>query len=582
MSNSRKKTGVVIPVAVWMAAMTNHAIGVEITPNPNPAGNTITIDTADVESHGEPYETSGTINILSGGVLTNFREFTILSGTVSIELGGKLINDAEEGVFVVDEVGSFYNFGIIDNYGRLKNSWAFGNRLGSVFNNYAGAALTNTRGMDQRGTLINAGVFLNSVDVFSGDGAGLQNVGDWINTAGSLFTNLGVADNFGTITNSGFIQNRLGASGGITQGKFENRNTVDNLAGGEISNEHRWFNRSGSIINNSGTFTNSIRGLGLSNESGSTINNLAGGTFHADQVVNSSGQINNAGTFHISAMGAIGDTGGGTYTQTNGSTTVNGQLDASIIDIQAGLLAGTGMLDGTVTIGLDASIGPGNPVGPGNSVGTMTILVDLDLSGTLAIELAGPETFDVLDVGGIANLGGDLNVSILDGYTSMAGDTMGILTAVGGISGTFDTVNLPTRFGGLEWFVNYNPTNVTLVTTYAADFDEDGDVDENDLVLWEGGFGSTMAVHNDGDADGDLDADGTDFLNWQQQFGSGLEPPVVVSNVAIPEPMSVILFMLGCAAIGLLSQPGRTGRSPWRVVSESKGPSSCARINREM
>jgi hypothetical protein len=337
------------------------------------------------------------------------------------------------------------------------------------------------------------------------------------------------------MSNSGLMTNRLGASGGITQGKFSNRNTIDNLVDGEISNEHRWFNRSGSVINNSGTFTNSIRGLGLSNEGGSTINNLDSGTFHADQVVNSSGQISNAGTFDISATGAIGDTGGGTYTQTNGSTIVNGQLAASVIDIQGGSLSGTGTLTGPVTIGAEAS------VGPGNSLGTMTITGNLDQFGTLAIELGGPSAFDVLDVSGIANLGGDLNVSILPGYTPLAGDSFGILTAAGGISGTFDPLNGPALPGRLEWFVNYNPANVTLVTTFAADFDEDGDVDENDLLLWEGGFGDTTAVHMDGDADSDLDVDGTDFLVWQREFTGGSGSP---ASVAVPEPANVLLMLV--------------------------------------
>ena len=351
-------------------------------------------------------------------------------------------------MFVVDEVGTLTNAGTIDTNGRMKNSWSFRNQLGSILNNNVGAGLTNTNGMDQRGTLINAGGFLNSVDVFSGDGAALQNVGDWTNTAGSLFTNLGVVENFGKITNSGVMENRLGASGGITQGKFSNRNTVNNLAGGVISNKHRWFNRSGSVINNSGTFTNAISGLGLSNETGSTINNLAGGVFNADQTVNSAGQINNAGTFNISATGSIGDTGGGTYTQTDGSTIVNGQLTASDIDIQGGSLGGNGTLSGPVTIGAAASIGPGN------SQGTLTIIGDLDLLGTLAIELAGPATFDLLDISGIATLGGGLNVSFLDGYAPAAGESFDVLLAEA-IIGEFDPLSLELPGNGLKWDITY-------------------------------------------------------------------------------------------------------------------------------
>jgi hypothetical protein len=455
MLEERWKLSTALLFAGLLIVTANNAAAVELAPSPNPGGNTIIISTTDVESHGEPYETFGTINIVDGGVLTNFREFTILSGIVSVESGGRLVNDADEGVFTVDEVGSLSNLGIIDNYGRLKNSWSFSNALGSVFNNYVGAALTNTNGMDQRGTLVNSGGFLNSVDVFSGDGAALQNVGLWTNTVDSVFTNLGVVENFGTISNSGFMQNRLGASGGITQGKISNRNTINNLAEGVIINEYRWFNRSGSTINNSGIFTNSIGGLGLSNESGSSINNLAGGIFKADQVVNNAGQINNAGTFNISATGAIGDTGGGTYTQTDGSTIVNGQLDASDIDIQGGSLTGTGTLNGPVTIGAEASIGPGS------SPGSMTINGDIDLNGLFLIEIGGLTSgteYDVLNVTGTANLGGTLDVDFFDLggglFGASLGDTFDILTAET-LSGKFDVFTLAILGAGLDWQIDY-------------------------------------------------------------------------------------------------------------------------------
>jgi hypothetical protein len=56
----------------------------------------------------------------------------------------------------------------------------------------------------------------------------------------------------------------------------------------------------------------------------------------------------------------------------------------------------------------------------------------------------------------------------------------------------FDTVNLPALPGDLLWFVNYSATSVELVSTYGADFDEDGDVDDDDLTSWQGGFGSGL------------------------------------------------------------------------------------------
>jgi hypothetical protein len=70
--------------------------------------------------------------------------------------------------------------------------------------------------------------------------------------------------------------------------------------------------------------------------------------------------------------------------------------------------------------------------------------------------------------------------------------------------------------------------------TYTADFDRDGDVDDDDLTRWENGFGTQPnATVGQGDENGDGDVDGFDFLAWQQQKGSVLPPlpPATASSV---------------------------------------------------
>ena len=62
---------------------------------------------------------------------------------------------------------------------------------------------------------------------------------------------------------------------------------------------------------------------------------------------------------------------------------------------------------------------------------------------------------------------------------------------------------------------------VTPVPPLLADFDHDGDVDGQDFLIWQSGFGTVSgATKSDGDADGDGDVDGSDFLIWQAEFGS--------------------------------------------------------------
>ena len=98
----------------------------------------------------------------------------------------------------------------------------------------------------------------------------------------------------------------------------------------------------------------------------------------------------------------------------------------------------------------------------------------------------------------------------------------------------------------IDWVRAYRP--VSLV----ADFEEDGDVDSNDLARWEAGYAFPGAVpHVLGDADGDQDADGLDFLVWQTQYGSNNPLAISALNTA-PEPTTAALLALACVALGSL------------------------------
>ena len=68
----------------------------------------------------------------------------------------------------------------------------------------------------------------------------------------------------------------------------------------------------------------------------------------------------------------------------------------------------------------------------------------------------------------------------------------------------------------------------------AGDFDEDGDVDGDDLARWTEGFGAAgSATHTQGDADADQDVDGGDFLVWQRELGPS---SAIAAAVVVPEP----------------------------------------------
>ncbi len=104
-----------------------------------------------------------------------------------------------------------------------------------------------------------------------------------------------------------------------------------------------------------------------------------------------------------------------------------------------------------------------------------------------------------------------------------------------------------TGFFNVEGFnVEYEVTSAS--SSFAADFDGDGDVDGNDLADWQVSYG----IDSGADADGDLDSDGRDFLVWQRQFGSGI--PLSTATTSIPEPNAMVLLVGGFACTIFLTR----------------------------
>jgi T5SS/PEP-CTERM-associated repeat protein len=287
---------------------------------------------------------------------------------------------------------------------------------------------------------------------------------------------------------------------------------------------------------------------------GSGIVNVASGAeVFADQMFIALGPESN-GTVNVDGPGSelvvdkqleIGVQGVGSLAVTNGAqiavlsfpTTIglNGQLSGD--GLFRGKLRNTGLL----------SPGGASPGALTMQEGDYTQTSD----GELRIELASASSYDQLLIidDHVATLAGTLTVNLLDSFVPTPGQSYTILTA-DDVDGTFATETLPS-VPGLIFDVIYNSNSVvvTVFPAFTADFDEDGDVDADDLNQWQGDFGENALS----DADNDGDSDGADFLAWQQQFGS--PPPPAV---AVPELCMAQLLWFEIAALGL--RPRR--RSP--------------------
>jgi hypothetical protein len=157
-----------------------------------------------------------------------------------------------------------------------------------------------------------------------------------------------------------------------------------------------------------------------------------------------------------------------------------------------------------------------------------------------------------------------------------AGQTLTILSA-SSIAGSFQNVASGSRLATIDgrgsFLVSYGSgspfedSDIVLSNfLLAADFDEDGDVDGDDLTRWRTGFGIGVA-HGDGDADADGDVDGRDFLIWQRQLGS---TPAVAIQTAVPEPSAAWLAL--AAGVAWSAVRRRRGPGPAPLFSEVGRP----------
>ena len=142
----------------------------------------------------------------------------------------------------------------------------------------------------------------------------------------------------------------------------------------------------------------------------------------------------------------------------------------------------------------------------------------------------------------------------------------GTISNLGGLPIDFGSVNQPVAFGedsvGNLYVVDLLGDVFRFVTDalVPGDFDADGDVDSDDLPIWETGYGiASGADATDGDADGDEDVDGDDFLLWQANFGStAQDPPAPFGTSTVPEPGTMLLALVGLAAGVIATTRGRS------------------------
>lgn len=477
---------------------------------------------------------SGTGIIGGTGGFTNNAQLTVSGGNLTLAKTGANANAGNVAVPAGLQLrftgGTLANTGTVDLAGGVvagtatlsNNAGGAVSGRGTISAPFANAGTLRAVG----GTMNVTGAFTNSGVIRLDDGAGL---------AGGAITNTGRIQGDGTLSNA--LTNSANGSIRVDVGKTLFFTGAFAANAGEMNLQGGTLDFAGAVTNSATGF---IAGRGAL---------YTGGLTNNGQMAFSGGAADIHGDVTLTAGSRVVTSGGGATTTFFDDMTHNGAeifTGAGASSVFFGALSGAGPFTGT---GAVYSIGD---LRPGNSPATVSFGGSLVLGSStmLTMELGGatPGTqYDRLVIAGSASLAGTLAVSLIDSgagqFEPAAGDSFDILDW-GSLSGTFASIDLP-ALTGLAWDTSqlYTTGVLAVVPVFEADFDEDGDVDGDDLVRWRNNFG-TGTIHTQGDADTDGDADGGDFLTWQRQLGS---VPAEAATAVVPEPGTFLLFIVASA-----------------------------------
>jgi subtilase-type serine protease len=135
--------------------------------------------------------------------------------------------------------------------------------------------------------------------------------------------------------------------------------------------------------------------------------------------------------------------------------------------VVTGAFANAGLLSGNGVVGSLALL-PGSVIAPGNSIGTTQVLGNLTVApGAVYQAQVGANGADLIRVGGTASLSGGTVVVIPFGAGPALGSSFPILTAAGGVSGSFSSLTEPTSglAAGTRFDTLYGVNAISLVVT---------------------------------------------------------------------------------------------------------------------
>jgi hypothetical protein len=324
----------------------------QISPNPNPLGNTITVTGSEFNDLGVLFENFGEILIDWPALFTNSGTLDntgVINSYGHFDNLGTLSNDGDANIF-----GSMGNFGTVANSSSLYLTYWFDN-YGTVTNDAymenAGATLNNHVSVANNDYVLNTGT-INNYDTWSNNGTfdndnELYNYAGWTNN-GSLtnylifenysnLTNPGTLTNYGTLVNNGLIDSSSGTL--INSGPFATLSGSGEIIGDLID--------SGSVSPGNSPSVLIITGNWL--KTGGLLEIELGGTFDGGGIdsltefdwLNVTGNVDLAGVLNVQLINSflLGDGMSFVIVQVGGI--LNGQFDGLGEGANVGNFGGT-------------------------------------------------------------------------------------------------------------------------------------------------------------------------------------------------------------------------------------------------
>jgi len=399
---------------------------------------------------------------------------TISTGTLQLGNGGTsgsiVGNVTDNGVFAIDRSDIYTFAGMISGSGSFEQRGT-GTTIFTGNNTYQGGTTISagtlqlgnggTTGSITGSVIDNSILAFNRSDVVTFGGAisgtgSVQQIGPGttVLTANNTYTG-------GTVISAGTLQLGNGGTTGSIIGDVVdngvlafNRSDVVTFAGAISGTGSVQQNGTGTtvlIANNTYAGRTTINAGTLELGNGGTTGSIIGDVvdngilaFNRSDSVTFGGAISGTGSVQQIGTGTTILTGESTYT---GQTTIDsGSLidNGSIASTQTvvnpgGFLGGTGLIEGNLVN--NGTVSPGNPVGTltigGNYTQTATGLLHIAVTGL------SPGQFGQLVVNGHAGIAGTLDVISLSNFKFQVGEKLTLLSANGGVSGTFSSIKNP-------------------------------------------------------------------------------------------------------------------------------------------